>query len=100
MKLLYTHENKIIVENARNCLRSVGIEPVIRNEFAAGGMGELSPIQTWPELWVDEASFSQATKVIEKLFGESDGSVWSCQRCGEQNEPAFEICWQCQGENA
>lgn len=98
MKLIYTHESQIIVENARNCLRMTGIEPVLKNEFSAGGMGELAPMETWPELWVSDDDFTQAKDVIDQLMSETTGNVWVCAQCGEENEPSFDVCWQCQCE--
>ncbi|WP_414654290.1 putative signal transducing protein, partial [Idiomarina abyssalis] len=36
MKLIYTRENKLLVENARNLLQMEGIETVMKNEFSSG----------------------------------------------------------------
>jgi len=68
MKLLYTHENKIIVENVRNTLRDAGIEPEMRNEFSSSGVGELSPIETWPELWVDDCEYVRAKDIVDRVI--------------------------------
>lgn len=100
MKLIYTNENKIIVENARNYLCEEGIDAVLRNEYSSGGMGELSPLETWPELWVVETDFMRAKATIDKLLCEPQGKAWICDHCNENNEPAFEICWSCQAEQA
>lgn len=98
MKLLYTHENNIIVENARNILCENGIESELRNEFAAGGIGELSPMQTWPELWVEEAQYLRAKDVIQQLNNSEPSNHWVCAKCGEENAGTFEICWHCQSD--
>lgn len=99
MKKVYTHENILIVENARNCLVQAGIEPELRNQFSAGGMGELSPIETWPELWVGDAQYGEAKRVVDPLLGGLDGPVWRCGHCHEENESTFLHCWQCQTPN-
>lgn len=99
MKLVYTHENKIIVENVRCLLSAEGIESFLRNEFSGGGAGELSPLTTWPELWVEEAYLSKAKAVIEQMRSTSLGTTWRCNHCGEENESSFEICWNCQSES-
>ena len=52
MRLLYTNENRLIVSNAKNIVEDAGIDVVLRNEFAVGGMGELAVFDTWLELWV------------------------------------------------
>ncbi|WP_370978306.1 DUF2007 domain-containing protein [Agaribacterium sp. ZY112] len=98
MKLIYTHENKIIVENTRNYLCEKGIESVLRNEYSSGGMGELSPLETWPELWVADSDFNKGKAAIETLVGEQQGESWVCIQCKEDNDPAFETCWSCQAE--
>ena len=99
MKLIYTHENKILVENARNYLTEHGIKSVLRNEFAAGGLGDIAPIQAWPELWVlQDEDIPKALELIKVLSKDSEKSVWNCESCGEINEGNFELCWQCQTE--
>lgn len=96
MKLIYTHENKIIVDNAKNYLEQYGIASVLRNEFSGGAAGDLAPTQTWPELWVEDDLCQRAEACIQKLVNEQLGEMWVCPRCGEQNESTFELCWQCQ----
>ena len=96
MILIYTHENKIIVENARMYLAQHHVECEIKNEYSAGGMGELSPLETWPELWVEDALYGKATKLLENLLSKNEGDQWLCSSCGELNEASFEVCWCCQ----
>jgi hypothetical protein len=99
-KKVYTHENRFLVWNARNILDAAGIENQIRNEYASSGAGELSPIDSWPELWVnDEEEYERAVALIEKAFSEGEGVSWRCEYCGESNGPSFEICWNCQQAN-
>lgn len=98
MKLLYTHENKIIVENAKNYLEAHGVETILKNEYASGGMGELSPIETWPELWVTSVNYDAGKKIIDTLLNTPIGETWFCSVCGEKNEATFKLCWNCQNE--
>lgn len=98
MKLVYTHENKIIVDSIRSLLSAKGIESVLRNEFSGGGAGELAPLETWPELWVEENTFDNAKEIVTNLISAPAGPVWPCKNCGEENESSFEICWKCQTE--
>lgn len=42
MTLVFTRENKLIVENARNLLALEGIETVMKNEFSSGAAGDLA----------------------------------------------------------
>lgn len=98
MKLVYTNENKIIVENTRNFLEESHIETELRNEYASGGMGELSPISTWPEIWVSDRDFLSAQEKVAELHNTALGDLWHCPRCQEENESTFEVCWRCQTE--
>ena len=99
MKLIYTNENRMLVGNAQNILEAHGIEVFLKNEFAQSGIGETSPIDTWPELWlVDDDSYAQALAILENSLSDADAPDWTCQACGESNDASFEICWQCQAD--
>ena len=98
MQLVYTHENNILVGNARNLLAENGIESMLTNEFAGGGVGELSAFDTWPEVWVSDEDYARAKEILEVLSHPAEGESWECKFCGETNEPAFRSCWNCQGE--
>jgi hypothetical protein len=78
-------------------LRAAGIECAIMNEHLQGGVGELPFTQVWPEIWiVDDTERERALAVIAEferpVTGRGGGA---CDRCGEDNPPAFEICWKC-----
>lgn len=97
MKLLYTHPNRILVENARNIVENAGITTQLQNEYAGGGIGELAPIDAWVELWVTrERDYEKAKTVLESTFAAGQELDWDCPQCGEENSGAFEVCWQCQ----
>ncbi len=95
MRLIYTNENRLLVANVRNILDAAGIEVAMKNEFAAGGMGELSPFEVWPELWVaNDSDFERASRLLETSLSARDAPSWRCD-CGEHNDPSFEMCWRC-----
>ena len=96
MKLIYTHENRLLVENAKNLLLQAGIKPHVKNEYAAGGVGDLAPSETWLELWVEEAIAPKAKQVLAPLNEQASDAIWHCSQCGEENASNFEVCWQCQ----
>jgi len=96
MRLVYTHENNIFVGNARNLLRQHGIDVILRNEFAGSGAGELSTFDTWQEIWVAEADYDNAVAILSVLSEPVLGEIWTCEGCGEENEPTFCSCWNCQ----
>lgn len=99
MKLIYTNENRFIVSNVQNIIQNAGIDIILKNEFAAGGAGDLSPFDTWLELWVTEDSdYPKAMKIITDMEHSDDSHDWFCHKCQEKNSASFEICWKCQSE--
>ncbi|RVU84675.1 DUF2007 domain-containing protein [Leucothrix sargassi] len=100
MKLVYTHENKLLVENAKNMLDLAGIESHLKNEFASGAAGDLVPTESWPEVWVlDESDYDKAVAVLQVLTDKLTAEDWVCPNCQEANAATFEICWNCQTEH-
>ena len=100
MRKVFTHENRLIVFHMRNLLQEQGIASQLRNEFAGGGVGDLSPFETWPELWVGDEDFNQASSIIEMNdSGDSRGGRWVCPKCGEVNDRQFRLCWRCSSAN-
>ena len=98
VKLVYTHENSLIVGNARGLLEAQGIEVVTRNEYSQGGVGELSAFDTWPEVWVvRDRDYDRAVAVLEASLSTEGDREWQCPRCGDRNDVSFEICWRCGG---
>lgn len=84
----------------QSLMAEVDIKTRILNEYAQGGIGELSFTQAYPELWlVNAADKKQARDIIDK-FEQQDDPIDSspCPNCGESNPSSFEICWRCQTE--
>ena len=96
MKKVFTHENRLIVFHIKNILYDEGIECLIKNEFSAGGAGDLAPFDTWPELWVNDSEEGKARDLVELNISKvPSGKEWICTSCGEMNDFNFQICWQC-----
>ena len=101
MKLLYTQDNRYKVLNAKNIVENAGIDVLLRNEFAIGGMGELSPFEAWLELWVrNDSDYTRALALINTRFADNQASEWQCNHCQEVNDPSFELCWNCQTDRS
>lgn len=97
MKLIYTDANRLLVNNAYNILQNRGIDVVLRNEFSGGAAGDLSPFDTWLEVWVkEEREFELAERILEETLSETDGPDWICPHCQEPNASTMDICWNCQ----
>jgi hypothetical protein len=96
LKLVYTHPSIINVAQARSSIEQAGIDCVMRNEYAAGALGELAPIDAWPELWVkSDRHFDRATQVIEQLRVQEHAADWQCAQCGVACPDTFDWCWKC-----
>jgi len=62
-------------------------------------MGELPIEASLPQLWVErDDDAPRAREVISAYFkGVPTGPPVRCPGCGEENPPAFELCWKCGG---
>ena len=99
MKLVYTNENRLIVGNARNLLVTAGIEVLLKNEFAAGGAGDIPVFEAWMEVWVvDDGDYERACELVAGALSDEASPGWRCGQCGEDNDASFELCWQCGAE--
>lgn len=98
MRLIYTHENRLFVANVKNILESHGFDIVLKNEFVSSAIGEVSPFDAWLELWIDEARFQSAEKVLKHAISEHGSPNWYCNSCGEINDSSFEYCWNCRAD--
>ncbi|KUJ83726.1 DUF2007 domain-containing protein [Microbulbifer flavimaris] len=94
MKLIYTHENRLLVELAKSKLEIAGIAVFLKNEYAQGATGELAPHQAWAELWLErERDYERALQLLREDPGPD--TDWQCRGCGEHNGAAFDYCWHC-----
>jgi len=79
-------------------LEDHGIDCIIKNEHLCGAVGELPPIECWPEIWLtDESNYTKACTLIDNaLHADERGSkAWRCPNCGEVIEGQFTDCWNC-----
>ena len=96
MKLIYSNENKIFVDNIKNVLKLEGVECEVKNEYAGSASGDLAPFDTWPELWViHPEQHMKADKILHKLNMQKEQKDWLCLHCEESNAASFELCWRC-----
>lgn len=87
-----------MVWQVKQLLEENGIPCFIKNEFAIGGVGELSPLDVMPEVWLNDDEWqTRAQRLIEEMEHSrpTDGADWICNACQESNDVSFEICWQC-----
>ncbi len=97
MKTVYSAPNIALVSLFKNILESHGIECWIKNQFLGAAVGDIPPIECWPQLCVDEDKFEEASRIVEEaLSSENDQTEpWKCESCGEEIEGQFSECWNC-----
>jgi hypothetical protein len=92
---VYRAASLLQVAHARNVLITAGIRCEIRNLYLAGAMGDLPMMETWPQLYVDDADEHYALSVLARAAATPAGPPWICEECNEQLEPQFTCCWRC-----
>ena len=97
MKKVYSHNDRFMVWQIKSLLEARGIPCFIKNEFAIGAVGELSPFDVQPEVWISDNEWWPKTEqaIHEFEFQPPHQQAWFCTQCQEANEANFEVCWQC-----
>ena len=79
MRLVYTDQNRLLVEHARNVVENAGIEVTLRHEWV-----------------VEDADEHPALAAIEAAQRTTDGPDRVCANCGEASPAGFAQCWNCE----
>ncbi len=95
MKRVFRAASLLQVAHARNVLISAGIDCELRNQYLAGALGDLPMLETWPQLWVDDAFEPAALRALTAAAAAPAGTPWTCGQCGEELEAQFTSCWRC-----
>lgn len=98
MKKLYTTQDPLMIGHLKNLLESQGIDCVLKNTYVAGAVGELPPIECWPELWVvEDDRYEEAQELLKDTLSPvvAVKKPWRCTSCGETIEGQFSECWKC-----
>ena len=90
-----------MVFQIKQLLDEKGIPCFVKNEFAIGAMGELSPMDVLPEVWISDPEWMPKAqqRIADFQVQPVDQSPWICTKCNEPNAANFELCWQC-GEDS
>jgi hypothetical protein len=98
MKTVYSAENIALVSIFKDILDGHGIRCWIKNEFLSAAIGEIPPVECWPQLCVDDDNYAEAKRIVDvALSTENDSSqTWKCDSCGEEIEGQFAVCWKCE----
>jgi hypothetical protein len=96
MKRLYNAANLPEAHLVAGWLVQHGIRVRILNANATGALGELPVDAAAPQLWLeDPRDETRARSFLEEFRAQASGPSRPCPACGEENPPAFEICWAC-----
>ena len=82
----------------RHWLERNGVPSFIRGDLSSI-RGEIPIPEAWPTVWVHRDLESRALEAIHAL--QTPTLVhprWTCEECGEMNEPNFASCWSCDGD--
>ena len=94
---VFSSEDRFLVTHIQTLLQGKGIPCFLKNEFAIGAAGDLSPFDCWPEVWItDDEWLPKAQALIEDVQKKREmAQAWRCHQCGEENDASFELCWHC-----
>ena len=96
--LVYTSPDLPMVGHLKNILESFDIPCTIRKQFSSAAVGEIPPVECWPELWVvDFRQVERAKKIVKEALNPQIGhlSQWECPDCNELLDGQFTACWKC-----
>lgn len=75
-----------------------GIRSHVRSD-RTGLAGRMPSSDAWPTVWVEDVLAEQASDLVRAFEGPTlVHPCWVCPSCGEENEPVFGECWNCQTE--
>ena len=78
MKRVFRAASLLQVAHARNVLIAAGIDSELRNQYLAGALGDLPMLETWPQLWVEDALEASALRALQQAAAAPAGASWTC----------------------
>lgn len=76
-------------------LLHAGLTAELRGETRAPLAGEIPFADARVEVWVIAAQAEAAESLLAEIDATAEGEPRPCARCGEENPPAFDLCWKC-----
>ena len=95
LQTVYSAPNISLVSIVRSVLEGCSIRCWLKNEYLSAGVGDLPPIECWPQLCVEDADFEDAKRIVEEAVANREMTTWRCVSCGESIEGQFTECWKC-----
>jgi hypothetical protein len=86
----------IQAETIRNRLEAAGIMAVVQGAEVGTALSYVGVAIGYPNIEVEAKDLKRAEELLaaDRVSLQTVGA-WTCSRCGEFNEPAFEVCWSC-----
>lgn len=93
---LMSCRDAIQAETIRNRLETAGIKAVVQGAEVGTALSYVGVAIGYPNIEVVADDLSRARELLaaDQVSLQTAGA-WNCSRCGEFNEPAFEVCWSC-----
>jgi len=91
-----TFGTEVEAEMDRTRLEAAGIPAMVTSDDC-GGMRPHLAYTLGVKLIVPQEQEAQAREVLDEPPA-PDGALWLCPSCREENEAAYEVCWNCQAE--
>lgn len=97
MLLLLRTSDRVQAYLLRDILAMQGIKAHVFNEHMTSIVGDLPPDVAMPQLWLDDERDLSRAQAVLKTHADSSQRTGgnACPECGEENPPAFEVCWRC-----
>jgi hypothetical protein len=97
LKKLYSAGSLPDAHLIRNLLEQAGIEALVLNENAQGGVGQLPVMDAYPQIWIaNERDLTRAKEIVEAFeHMPAIRSNLRCGQCAEDNPSTFQLCWNC-----
>jgi len=98
---IFRDYDRFMVYQIKQLLDANGIPCYLKNEFISGAIGEVSPLDSQPEVWLmDDEWKVRAQSLIDNHLAEYESrktqADWQCRQCSEVNDASFDVCWQCE----
>jgi hypothetical protein len=96
MRRVYISPDSIDAYVVQTYLEANGIQSVVLNEHLPFATFSTKPDGTLTVSIINDGDEPLALQLIEDRKKERPAlPSWRCEKCGEENEGAFGICWKC-----
>jgi hypothetical protein len=98
MQRIYASFDTIFLGHLHNLMATEGIRSEIRNQYIAGGFGELPATEAMPELWVEDFKLAYANEILQQALKQQANAPvepWVCPICHTTIDGQYSQCWNC-----